>query len=330
MTRIVFIYTTFSSFIENDYNILSRYYDVTKIKYTGITNIIDITKAVLKSDLSFVWFAENKAFFTLILSKLLNKKCVVVAGGYDVACVPDIEYGICNSNKIKQMIAIYVLNHSDAVLPVSKSTMNECFKLMNRQDNIHLIYNGIDIEHFKPGGHKKDTVITVGGIDEMSSTKKGLKTFVKASARLPNIKFILIGKYNNECIVSYFKSINNKNIEYTGYVSSDELLEYYQSAKVYVQLSKHESFGVSLAEAMCCGCIPITTNHGALPEVAGDTGYYVDYGNDYATSNTILDALKITDFSKPTKRISELFSLEIREEKLINIINAVLSHETIR
>ena len=48
-----------------------------------------------------------------------------------------------------------------------------------------------------------------------------------------------------------------------------------QAAKVYAQLSYHEGFGVAVAEAMACGCIPVTTDRGSLPEVGGGIGYCV-------------------------------------------------------
>ena len=54
------------------------------------------------------------------------------------------------------------------------------------------------------------------------------------------------------------------------------LNDYYRRASVYVQASAHEGFGLSVAEGMLAGCIPVTTRAGALPEVVGDVGIQVD------------------------------------------------------
>ena len=73
----------------------------------------------------------------------------------------------------------------------------------------------------------------------------------------------------------------DRHIEFTGFVTDDELLGWYQRAKVYCQLSYYESFGMAAAEAMLCECVPVVTRKGALPEVVGETGFYVEYGESY-------------------------------------------------
>jgi glycosyltransferase involved in cell wall biosynthesis len=164
-------------------------------------------------------------------------------------------------------------------------------------------------------------VITVANITGLTLKKKGLDTFVKASAYLPNIRFILVGKYDNSS-VEPLKRIAGSNVIFIGYVSDDSLVALYRKAKVYCQLSAHESFGVALAEAMACGCVPVVTRRYALPEVVGDAGFYVPHGDPKATAEAIKKALKSNKGKLARERIRTYFSLETREQKLINeIIN---------
>lgn len=67
--------------------------------------------------------------------------------------------------------------------------------------------------------------------------------------------------------IDYLKSIATPNVEFTGFVAEDELIKWYQKAKVYNQPSWHEGFGISVAEAILCECIPVVSDCGALPEV---------------------------------------------------------------
>lgn len=66
------------------------------------------------------------------------------------------------------------------------------------------------------------------------------------------------------------KAIAGASRYFIGFVQDENLLMYYQRAKVYdVQVSAHEAFGMSLAESMLCECILVVTDRVALPEVVG-------------------------------------------------------------
>jgi glycosyltransferase involved in cell wall biosynthesis len=81
---------------------------------------------------------------------------------------------------------------------------------------------------------------------------------------------------------------------------------------------------VALGEAMLCECIPVVTDKGALPEVAGDTGFYTQYGNVSQTISAIEKAMESQDKGKQArKRIMENFSQECREKKLKEIVEGI-------
>ncbi|MHA1664404.1 MAG: glycosyltransferase, partial [Candidatus Njordarchaeales archaeon] len=77
---------------------------------------------------------------------------------------------------------------------------------------------------------KENLVITVGTVSGFTIKVKGLDTFVKAAAYLPDIRFILIGKYNGS--IERLKKIASSNVMFTGYISGESLLHYYQKTKV--------------------------------------------------------------------------------------------------
>ena len=65
-------------------------------------------------------------------------------------------------------------------------------------------------------------------------------------------------------------------MEFTGWLSDEELQDLYRRASVYVQASRHEGFGLAVAEAMLAGCVPVVMNVTAMPEVVGDAGVLID------------------------------------------------------
>jgi glycosyltransferase involved in cell wall biosynthesis len=109
-------------------------------------------------------------------------------------------------------------------------------------------------------------------------------------------------------------------VEFTGSVSDENLVAYYQAAKVYCQLSYYESYGMAPAEAMLCECIPVVTHRGALPEVTGDVGFFVQYGDIEGTATAIKQALQSQNGKQARNRIIEKFSHQMREEQLVSII----------
>ncbi len=59
-------------------------------------------------------------------------------------------------------------------------------------------------------------------------------------------------------------------VTFAGSVSLEELVAYYRGASVYVTLSEHEGFGVTVLEAMRFGLPVVAYAAGAIPETAGD------------------------------------------------------------
>ena len=309
------------SFTQKDLEILQKHFFVKPLKYTGKKDIIKILYGVLTTDVNFSWFALGYATIAVFFSKIFRKKSIVVAGGWDVVDMPEIGYGAMRSPKRVRKTK-YTLNHADKVLSVSESTNKEVLHWVD-PCNFLILYNAFDYDLYEPHGKKQDMVITVGSVNEETLIKKGLKTFVESAKYLPDIRFILIGNHVDDSIEE-LKSIATSNVEFTGYVSFEELLNYYHKSKIYVQVSGHESFGCSLAEAMLCECVPVVTNRAAIPEVVGDTGFYVPYNDPEQTAQAVKEALRSDNGRAARERIKLLFPLEKREKDLLNIVNELL------
>lgn len=72
------------------------------------------------------------------------------------------------------------------------------------------------------------------------------------------------------------KAKNKKQIIALGFVETEDLVNLYNIAQVFVMPSLYEGFGLPILEAMSCGIPVVTSREGSLPEVAGDAAYYVN------------------------------------------------------
>jgi glycosyltransferase involved in cell wall biosynthesis len=328
--KICFVGNLNVSFQRRDYNTLAKKFTVNTVEipsssigWSSFT--FKLIKNILQSDVTFAWFAGWHATLMVFFSRLFNKKSLVVVGGYDAANVPEINYGAFTNLKEK-IPAFFVLKYADFLLPVSKFTKNEILNKVKR-DNIRLIYNGVNTQRFSYSKEKKrDLVITAGGVNKSNLIRKGISTFVKTAKYLPSVDFIVIGRKKGN-IDDYLNSISSDNVKFTGYVSDDELVDWFKKASVICLLSYYEAFGMSAAEGMSCGCIPVLTKkRNAFKEFAGEMGYFVDYGNEKETADAIQKALNASYAlrKKESKNISKNFSLERREKLLLKEIESLI------
>ncbi len=69
---------------------------------------------------------------------------------------------------------------------------------------------------------------------------------------------------------------NDPKVLRLGYVPIEELGAVYRHASLYCQPSLYEGFGVSMLEAMTCGCPVVATKRGSLMEIGGKAAVYTE------------------------------------------------------
>ena len=122
----------------------------------------------------------------------------------------------------------------------------------------------------------------------------------------------IVGKFIDDS-VEMLRKIAPKNVEFTGFVPDEELLRWYQRAKVYCQLSRYEGLPNALCEAMLCECVPVGTKYCGIPTAIGDTGFYADFGDVNGTAEAIKKALSNQNLGKKARdRIKTNFPEEIK------------------
>ena len=278
-------------------------------------------KGVLWADVTYSWFAEVYALWAVRLSGLLGKKSVVVIGGYEVAQIPEISYGSALHPETREMVA-KILSKAGTSIDVSEFVKKSAQRI-SQNANIAVVYNAVDAGSLVPSKPKGDVVVTVGGATRPRWVLKGIDIFVSASTKVPGVKFVVIGPFDQQVVDGLRKL--SPAVEFTGELPREQLIDWLDRAKVYCQLSRVESFGFALAEAMSLECFPVVSDQGALPEVVGKSGLVVPYGDPSAAAEAIKKGLHWGKGRDARARIAERFSVEKREQELCRVIDSLVS-----
>ena len=305
-----------ADFVATDAGLLGEVYDVRPLYYEGkVHGLLEAPRilwAVATTDANVSWFAYRQAYFATIFSKILGKPSIVIIGGFDVSSEEWIGKEI-PSGALKELRAVF--RRASSLLAVSERIAGLARQYTTRRD-LEVVPHGFDTREFRPEGPKDGSVATVAFIRRDYLERKGLMTFVRAARTLPGTTFYLIGKAVDESVEDLRREAPT-NVRITGWLSRPDLIALLQKTSVYVQASTHEGFGSALAQAMLCECVPVTTNRGAIPEVVGDAGIYIEVGSPESLAGGIHRALDHPELgARARERVVRLFSLDRRRKAL--------------
>lgn len=331
---ILFVYTSLSTFVNYDFQILSSAHSVRKYHYAPVRgilkNAVEICKQFLfllifgwKFDVFYCWFADYHSFLPVLFAKIFRKKSVVVIGGYDVCRIRTLKYGAFCS-PFRGWFCANSMRMASCNLPVSGHVERKA-KTIAPLTRRKMIYNCVTLAC--PGAtasSRTDTVLTVGLINnERTFFLKGIDTFIETAGLLPGIKFEIVGI--NQSALAHKLGNLPANITLYDKVKPEELCDFYRKAKIYCQFSRSESFGVSIAEAMTFGAFPIVTGEGGMPEVIGATGTIVKRDPQQIVAIIKDRILKdgYPDENTIKAQAANLFSVQKRTESLLNLIETL-------
>jgi len=274
-SRVLFLYPVDTTFVRSDFELLRRVADVTPYHFRGPRDYPGLFARLFSADTVYCWFALGFAAVAAVAGRLLGRRALVVAGGWDVVAMPEIGYGrlVSLRGRLVARIAFFFANE---ILAFSDWSAVQIRRL-SPGAKIRRVYLSVDAEAFLPA-QKERVVVCVANVSWENLARKGLRTFVDAASSLSDVQFFLVGQWCDDSVYE-LKANAPPNVTITGRLPDKDLKRLLGRAKVYCQPSYTEGFGVAIIEAMASGCIPVVTSAGAIPEVVGETGIFVDYGN---------------------------------------------------
>jgi glycosyltransferase involved in cell wall biosynthesis len=290
--RVFFFSTIHASFIEKDYQILKKYFNVNRFTASGLKAVFLIFWNILFCDVAFCWFGSVYSAVAVLLARIFRKRSIIVLAGVDAEALAEIDYGIWLT-PWKSKLLTCTFPKADLILVVAPSLKEKAKCFANYSgENIQYLPFGFDTYFWEPGLRKEKIILTVGHSDtEMRLKKKGIDYLFQAAKRMSDIPFFFIGAENKLLENAGFQL--SENVTLLPRMTQTELRDYYQRAAVFCQPSRSEGLPNTLCEAMACGCIPVGTNVDGIPTAIGDTGFIVPLGDMEALVDGLKRALKM-------------------------------------
>jgi glycosyltransferase involved in cell wall biosynthesis len=324
--RILYVHSRKASFVALDRQILAERFEVEDLYQPGrAPNPVKVLRGVLRSDLVFGWFASWHTFFPITLAWLLRKPSVLVMGGFDTANMPDIGYGH-QQGGLRKHASRWIFRRADRLITNSSYSLSEIERNTPvPAARVTVVHHGVPDPFGEDPGPKERTALTVGAVDRGTLVQKGQLPFVRAARELPDVPFVLAGKWLDDA-VEELRAAAPANVEFTGWLSEEDLFERYRRAAVYVQASRHEGFGLAVAEAMLAGCVPVVVNTTAMPEVVGDAGVLIGSQRPQDVAEGVRRALELgPDGARRARlRILRSFPMASRREGVLRVVEEAL------
>ena len=133
---------------------------------------------------------------------------------------------------------------------------------------------------FRPGGTRGDYLLLAGAIEPRKDP-----LVAAAAAKAVGRRLVVVGPERDPALAAALRA---EGAELRGFVSKEELVRLTQEAAALLFPTRHEGFGLPVAEAMAAGTPVVATPDPAVREVGGDAVAYATPAEFAATLARVL------------------------------------------
>jgi len=230
--------------------------------------------------------------------------------------------------------------HTPPILTISENTRQRLIRGGLSPENVAVLYNGIDIDHWRrsqaqPILRKElnlaDNDFLVGTVARIAYDKD-FPTFYEVArrvkARMPNVKFVIVGDGCGDELDQAKMDVATRGLEHVVYFTGHrtDLLDIYSSFDLFLMTSLTEGLPNTVLEAMAMEVPVVSTEVGGVPEliVSQENGLLCPVGDAEALADAVSTLLQQPQrrqemVHKSRKRIEEKFNFSRRVRLLEDI-----------
>jgi glycosyltransferase involved in cell wall biosynthesis len=337
---IVYSFPVRTAFIERDLEMIRPHAAIKDLEFTQsafklpfylILQFFQLLWYLPSTSQYLCFFGGYHCILPVVFGKAFGKKCTIQAGGTDCINMPEIGYGNFRKKWLR-MATVFSFKNCSLILPVAEALVSQHYNYDPRinpkqgllqlipglKTPIQVIPNGFDTEFWKDLGMErvKQSFISVATSTSTPARArvKGYDLIAQLAASNPEWSFTLVGDADYRAL--------SPNIRVLGKEKPEALVQLYNTHEFYLQLSSSEGFPNALGEAMACGCVPIGSAVGAIPEIIGDTGLLLKRKSLGTLQQLIQDWMDgKTKLTSPRARIERYFTYDHRRKLLLRALS---------
>ena len=266
----------------------------------------------------------------IFAAKILKKPVLIKLGRggkeyFDINAV--------NKKKIiGKFFSKYILKNTTGWIANSKMIETDLKDHDIKDELIHKIYNGIDIDKIRINKfHKNKTFLVIGRLGEEKKCEQIIRVFSQLSENL-NVKLIFLGDGPiEEDLLKMAKQLKQSHrIFFKGAVKN--VREYLVDSDFYVSASQSEGMSNSLLEAMSLGIPAITSNVSGVNDIVFDNqnGFIFEPNDEEFFYEKIIKAIncneeKYTNMSRlASEHMLKNFSINLIAKKHIELYSSFI------
>jgi glycosyltransferase involved in cell wall biosynthesis len=222
----------------------------------------------------------------LIPQGIIGAICKKLFGTRHIISVHGSDINYIASSRFLWFFFEFITRNTDIITTNSTYTKSRVLQINDSVSNkIHVIPMGVDTEKFNISNRNpletnldaECIILTAGRLVSIKGINYLIQSMPQILERFPKAKLVICGdgpeKRNLQKLA---EDLNiSEHILFTGYISHDEMIQYYRSADVFILPSIEiggykEGLGVVIIEAMACGTPVIGTNIGGITDIIKD------------------------------------------------------------
>ncbi len=244
----------------------------------------------------------------------------------------------------KKKLLNKILEQAGGIIANSQFTKNELIKLGVPENKITVVYpslgtnceSTIPIDEIKRKYHlgDKKILLTVGRLVKRKGHDKVIEALSKILEHVPEVVYVIVGDgpEREKLQATSYKLQVQDNILFTGEISEEEKMAFYQLCDIFVMVPRQigpdvEGFGTVFLEANQYGKPTVAGRSGGVAEavIDGVTGIVVNPIDTQQIARAVIKLLTDQDLAKKLgeqgrKRVREEFQWQTQVEKLKRLL----------